>query len=266
VDASTPLDDIVANRNWRVRRKPFRHVHVQDVFIPSVAEEINSAVHKILENERLSAIARYDALGWGFSPDCDWPLRLFTTDAWRNLIAGVLNVETIPYVSGGIHHHEVGGESGQPHCDLNPVYFAEATPRDGMVTLRGDLVDQKSGEILNEAPTVRRTVRAVSILYYTANPPWNIGDGGGTGLYYRRSDSVTQPVITVPPINNSMVAFECTPSSFHSFISNRASERNSITMWLHRSDTAAVERWDEHTLERWPESPPPPDDALPNSK
>jgi hypothetical protein len=258
VDSSKPLEEIVANRRWQKRLKPFPHILVRDLFIPSVAEEIDTAVRKVLEDERMAAIARYDASGWGFRSDMDWPLRIFTTDAWRNLIAGVLGVETIPYVSGGIHHHDVGGESGKPHNDLNPVYFAETDPRDGVVTMRGDLVDLKSGETLHGSPEIRRTVRAVSILYYTANPPWRRGDGGATGLYRQRSDNVNSPAVFVPPLNNSLVAFECTPCSFHSFISNRVSERNSITMWLHRSDTMAVDRWSEYLLERWPESPPAP--------
>ena len=104
---------------------------------------------------------------------------------------------------------------------------------------------------------VIRHVRAVSILYYTANPPWHRGDGGQTGLYERRSDRTDQPTATVAPVNNTLLAFECTPNSSHSFISNRVSERNSVTMWLYRSDRAAVTRWGEGTLERWQESPPP---------
>jgi hypothetical protein len=255
VDASKPLDEILANRRWRRRSRPFPHVVVPNVFVPSVAKEIDEAVRAILA-EQLTRITRYDASGWGFTPDVEWPLRLFATAAWRDLVAGALGVETIPYVSGGIHHHEVGGKSGRPHNDLNPVYFADAEPRDGMVMLRPDLVDLKSGQVLQEAPTVIRTVRAVSILYYTANPPWHPGDGGETGLYQRRSDPTDDPAIAVPPVNNSLVAFACTPSSYHSFISNRVSKRNSITMWLHQSDEAAVGRWGEDTLERWAESPP----------
>jgi hypothetical protein len=255
VDASRPLEEIVGNRRWEKRLRPFPHVYVQDLFVDSVAEEIEVAVQKILKDTSLGGIDRYDASGWSFAPDVDWPLRLFVTDGWRSLLSRVLGVDTIPYVSGGIHHHDVGGESGRPHNDLNPVYFADAEPRDGMVILRGNLVDLKTGEVRSPGTQVLRTVRAISILYYTANPPWHPGDGGETGLYGRRTVRVHQPTVAVPPVNNSMVAFECTPNSFHSFISNRNSERNSVTMWLHRSDTEAMTRWGEEALERWRESP-----------
>jgi hypothetical protein len=195
VDASRPLEEIVGNRRWEKRLRPFPHVYVQDLFVDSVAEEIEVAVQKILKDTSLGGIDRYDASGWSFAPDVDWPLRLFVTDGWRSLLSRVLGVDTIPYVSGGIHHHDVGGESGRPHNDLNPVYFADAEPRDGMVILRGNLVDLKTGEVRSPGTQVLRTVRAISILYYTANPPWHPGDGGETGLYGRRTVRVHQPTV-----------------------------------------------------------------------
>ncbi len=256
-EASRPLTEIVANRRWQRRLQPFPHLVVQDLFVPSVADQIDAAVRKILENEGLPRIARYDATGWGFPADIDWPLRLFSTREWRDLLSHALGVETSPFVNAGIHHHDAGGESGRPHNDLNPVYFAEVEPRDGTVMMRNDLVDLKSGQPSKEGISVTRQVRAVSILYYTANPEWHEGDGGETGLFERPSDPPDRPAWAIPPVNNSLLAFECTPNSFHSFVSNRVSERNSVTMWLHRSDADAVARWGELTLERWHESPPP---------
>ena len=150
-----------------------------------------------------------------------------------------------------------GGKSGSPHSDLNPVYFADVEPIDGIVRLDDRLVASKSGEVRVATTPVIRKVRAISLLYYTANPEWAPGDGGETGLYERASDPVGRPAVAVPPRNNTLVAFECTPNSYHSFISNRSKERNSVTMWLHRSDEVSVARWGERTLERWPESPPP---------
>jgi len=255
VEARRPLAQIVANRRWQKRLTPFPHVIARDVFVPAVAAEIQEAVGRVLADDGMGPITRYDASGWSFPPDIDWPLRLFTTRAWHDLISTAVDATTIAYVSGAIHHHEVGGESGRPHNDLNPVYFAEAEPRDGMVLLDGDQVDLKTGATRDEGVAVRRTTRAVSILYYAANPPWHPGDGGETGLYERRTDPVARPAVRVPPINNSLVAFACTPNSFHSFISNRVSPRTSITMWLHAADRDPMARWGEPSLELWRESP-----------
>ena len=257
---SKPLVEIVSNRRWQRRLKPFPHLVVPNLFVEDFADEIDSAVRKILEVERMGTIADYDASGWTFPSDIDWPLRVFVTDEWRKLISRAVGAETIPYISASIHHHDVAGPDGRPHSDLAPVYFADCVPTDGVMIQRADLVNSKSGEPRCEGTPIIRTVRAVSILYYSANPAWHPGDGGETGLYERRSDSPKQPECSVAPLNNTLVAFECTPNSFHCFRSNRVSERNSITMWLHQSDRAAVERWGEQALERWPESPPPPGD------
>jgi hypothetical protein len=55
----------------------------------------------------------------------------------------------------------------------------------------------------------------------------------------------------VPPINNSMLLFECTPYSYHSFISNRRSVRNCLVMWLHRPKEEVTARWGETVIEKW---------------
>ena len=202
-------------------------------------------------------MARYDASGWGFPADIDWPLRLFVTKEWHDLVSRAVGVDTVPYVSAGIHHHDVGGENGRPHSDLNPVYFAEVEPHDGMVSLRGDLVDLKSGRRLQEnTPVTRQRPGSLDPVLH-GQPPvaprrrWPDGTLRAPVRPHRTARG------GVAPVNNTLLAFECTPNSFHSFISNRVSERNSITMWLYRSDSAAATRWGERNLERWQESPPP---------
>jgi len=92
------------------------------------------------------------------------------------------------------------------------------------------------------------TIRAVAAIFYLDNPPWSPGDGGTTGLYRNASDPVDQPAAVVPPLNNSMLAFECTPFSYHGFVSNRRHPRNSVVLWLHRSRQDVVRRWGEHAI------------------
>jgi Rps23 Pro-64 3,4-dihydroxylase Tpa1-like proline 4-hydroxylase len=94
-------------------------------------------------------------------------------------------------------------------------------------------------------------VRAVAVLFYVGNEPWRPGDGGETGLYETADLPVDRPSVAVPPVNNRLLAFECTPTSFHSFISNRRSGRTSMIQWLHRSREEAVGRWGENSLVLW---------------
>ena len=94
-------------------------------------------------------------------------------------------------------------------------------------------------------------VRAVALLFYVGNDPWRPGDGGGTGLYETANQPVDAPSVAVPPRNNTMLAFECTPTSYHSFISNQRSCRTSMIQWLHRGREEAITRWGENSLVLW---------------
>jgi Rps23 Pro-64 3,4-dihydroxylase Tpa1-like proline 4-hydroxylase len=78
------------------------------------------------------------------------------------------------------------------------------------------------------------------MIYFLDNPNWQRGAGGETGLYAGAYDDVHDPAVAMPPINNSLLLFKCSPRSYHSFISNRQFERNSVIAWYHRP-RAAVE-------------------------
>jgi Rps23 Pro-64 3,4-dihydroxylase Tpa1-like proline 4-hydroxylase len=97
----------------------------------------------------------------------------------------------------------------------------------------------------------REAVRAVAVIYYLNNPQWQPGDGGETGLYRTVRDAIEHPVAVVPPLNNSLVAFECTPGSYHTFRSNVRHPRNSVVIWLHVEKSAAIARWGESALVRF---------------
>ncbi len=88
------------------------------------------------------------------------------------------------------------------------------------------------------------------MIFYLANPVRGVV-GGETGLYRAASDPIDRPADVVPPVNNSLVAFECTPTSFHGFMSNRNAVRNCLVMWLHREKTEAIRRWGESSIVYW---------------
>jgi hypothetical protein len=86
---------------------------------------------------------------------------------------------------------------------------------------------------------------------YLAEPDGYAGWGGETGLYRSSSSPVGRPVVAVPAVNNSLVSFECTPFSFHSFVTNPYAERNCLVMWLHRSRNDVIDRWGEQSIVSW---------------
>jgi Rps23 Pro-64 3,4-dihydroxylase Tpa1-like proline 4-hydroxylase len=94
-------------------------------------------------------------------------------------------------------------------------------------------------------------VRGAALILYLANQEWRPGDGGETALYESSGVRVDDPVAAWPPENNSLVSFECTPHSFHTFLANTRIARTSIIMWVHRPLEEAVSLYGEDGLERW---------------
>lgn len=250
-----PLEELLANRRWVRRAHPFPHVVAQNVFVPARYEELDAEFHRIEQSHPevfRRDMAGYDASGSLLDPYRDGPLGVFLSREWHDMLAALVGVgvDATGDVTGSLHHHEPGAASGWPHNDLNPGWFAGPAALPQEVRLTSDEpVDYHRG---TSPPGVaaRETVRAVSLLFYLANPPWQPGDGGETGLYRSPHDH-GRPAVTVPPINNSLVLFECTPFSWHGFVSNHAKPRNSIVMWLHRTKDDAVNRWGEQSIVHW---------------
>jgi hypothetical protein len=169
------------------------------------------------------------------------------------MLARLFGVPATGDVNIGLHHHEPGSANGFPHNDLNPGWF----PRDedangnGIRLARPDLVEYTTGDVRRPGIVARETVRAVACLIYLNNPPWSRGDGGSTGLYRAPSDPPNSPVAAVAPVNNSLLAFECTPHSYHGFLTNRVHPRDTIVMWLHRERQDAVQRWGQDAIVRY---------------
>lgn len=247
-----PLREHLANRRWVRRLTPFPHVVAQNVFTEAFAAALDDHfrwIEKAHPETFRRDMAGYDASGAQLDNFRDGPLGVFVSREWHDLVAGVAGVRATGDVSASVHHHDPGGASGWPHNDLNPGWFGGPPPGPDEIRLPGDTeVDYNHGT-RPDGVSARETVRAVSILYYLANDPWQPGDGGETGLYrHCRADALGA---AVAPVNNSLVLFECTPYSWHGFLSNRVRARNSVVMWLHRDRAEAVERWGGDAIVHW---------------
>jgi len=249
-----------AARRWMRRQAPFPHVVVANVFSDEVHREMEVHFREILgrgfggpaERDRFGRnIPGYDVCSYLLPPGFSGPLGVFLTREWHDMLAGVLGIEATDDVTASLHHHPVGSGSGSPHNDLNPGWFVgEATPETVNV-LDANLVNYYNGRTTQPGLNARETVRAGVVIYYLANEPWAQGDGGETALYRTGSARVDNWASAVPPVNNSLVAFECTPYSFHSFLRNTRHPRNSVIMWAHRPKEEVVRRWGARTIVSW---------------
>lgn len=241
------------NRRFWQRKHPFPHFVAHDVFEPTFFSALEAEFRRLLEQGVFARnMPNSDAYSWNFPATIDGPLAYFYSRAWHDTIALLSGVRATLDVNGALHHHQVGSLNGSVHNDVGIGYFSDQPRADGVNPMDLSRCDYTSGRMLREEERrtePRRTVRAVTMLLYLCND--EDMRGGETGLYVHRDDPVSQPAAMVAPRNNTMLIFETTPHSWHSFIHNPSQPRNSVILWLHRSYEEAVEKFGEEAIYRW---------------
>jgi hypothetical protein len=247
-------------REWTLCDEPFPHVRAENVFTPEFHRELEAAFAALLEGTGLASwpgvrfrrnMPGFDAAAVDFEGRVGTPFDCFVSREWCDLFASVFGVQGVRFVSGALHHHAAGSCDGHVHHDLNPGWFVDDGDARGIVLPRADVCYRTGATPTGFELPAREMMRAVVIIYYLNNPACSPGDGGETGLYRSGVDAVSDAVVSVPPLNNSLVAFECTPASFHSFRSNRVQPRNSVIVWLHREKQDVLTRWGSAAIVPW---------------
>ncbi|NKY46983.1 2OG-Fe(II) oxygenase family protein [Nocardia cerradoensis] len=245
--------DLLAHRRWIRRTRPFPHVYVRDVFVAEFYQRLAAEFDRV-RSERPDLFgpvaAGYGASGASLTRMRNGPLEVFLSRAWHDLIERVAGVSGSGDVEGSVHHHPPGSPRGWPHHDLTPAWFPGAEPGPEAVGLPADDIDLKSGARPAGVPA-REMVRAVAVLFYLGNGEWQPGDGGETGLFADIGTADPAPTVVIPPLDNSMVVFECTPRSWHTFLGANTAARNSVVMWLHRPKEQAASRWGGDRIVNW---------------
>ncbi len=249
---------LLANRRWWRRQLPFPHFVAHDVFVPAFFRELEAAFRDVLARglsehharDRFSRNARgYDAYTYAFPPDLDGPLAFFLSRFWHDTLALLTGVRATGDVNGGLHHHEPASEDGSIHNDLNPGWFVTAPRADGVNPSRLDACNYNYGRTRKPGAMAVERTRAVAMIFFLNNGAWTDGDGGECGLYAAGGST---PIERVAPLDNSILVFECTPRSYHRFLSNRVRARDSAILWLHRERSESVARWGERAIVKWP--------------
>jgi hypothetical protein len=254
-----PLAEILANRAWLRLEQPFPHVVARNVFTPAFYAGLESQLQAILEQGlsdvpapgRISRnIPGYDAYGIGLDQSAPEPIGLFVSEPWRDMMCDLFGIGRTPYVFAGLHHHAVGSSDGFVHNDFNPVWFPRAAG-DALQSPDQSVCAYKTGAGSLDPSEKAEVVRGAVMILFLLNDGWQLGDGGETGLFATREAPTSDPVVRCPPENNSLLMFECTPSSFHTYLGQNRRPRTSIIMWVHRSLDEAIEKHGEERLERW---------------
>jgi hypothetical protein len=242
------LRNVLSGAPWRRVTYPFEHVVADQLFAPDFYQAFEAQVRGLL-GKFTRDMPTYDALGYTVTSSDDGPLALFCSRAWHDMIADVMGVAATGDVNIALHHHHVGSRNGEVHNDLNPGWFVDEGRLDGITLADPSRCGYWHGA--DAIGTAYERVRAVAVLVYVGNDRWSPGHGGETGLYLATDQPVDMPCVAIPPRNNTLLAFECTPTSFHSFKTNPGCSRTSLIQWLHRTCEEAVGRWGEASLVPW---------------
>lgn len=253
------LRSVLAPHPWAYAARPFPHIVARQVFRDAVYADIDRAFSDVLAaglDAGPLGFARttpgYDVFSHTMRQGQAGPFGLFCSRPWHDLLAAVTGIAATGHTFCGLHHHAVGSASGAVHNDLNPGWFPRAAAPSEVVLNDHALCSYYGGHV---APGVQpvETVRGVAMIFFLHNPPCSPGDGGEIGLYEHARAPVGHPAVAVPPLNNSLVLFECTPHSYHAFMGNRRTPRNSLIMWIHRPLDDVVARWGQESIINWPQ-------------
>ena len=251
--------EVITRRAWLRRAWPFPHIVARDVFVHEFYSELAVQLGGILARGLTDAptgsgfargMSGYDAYGISITKELGEPLSLFVSAGWRDLMSDLFGIGRTPYVFAGAHHHTPCSADGFIHNDFNPVWFPRAAAQDAIQVPDAGACDFKTGAGSFSAQEKVQTVRGAVVIFYLLNDGWQQGDGGETGLFRGPDDPHSAPAARCLPENNSLVAFECTPQSYHAFLASRR-PRTSVIMWVHRMPGEAFERHGEERLERW---------------
>jgi hypothetical protein len=240
----------IKNRNWIVQRHPFRHMIVRGLLEETVLKRLTENFERHLQahNSDARRIANYDAQVVSLkSQDVDVFYPLLHVK-FLELICRAMRLNAAFEIDGALHSHPPGSRSGWIHNDYNPGWFGR-TAASGELFFNDGACNYRTGRMRDGQGTGICRVRYITLIFYLNNPN-SKNVGGETGLYLSQSRSVEQADILVPPEDNTLLAFECTPHSWHSFRTTTA-RRNSITLWLHRPAEEAKKQWPHHDFVYW---------------
>jgi 2OG-Fe(II) oxygenase superfamily len=249
------LDEVLDSRRWRLRHYPFKHIWAESVFRRVYYQQMVEEFRHLLSITDGSGFRRdmpgYDATECSFRPGYSGAFDPMLSHQLHASVARILGVTITGDINAALHYHAAGGASGQVHNDLNPGWFL-SQPSENEVNLSNNTRCSYRHGTTSELGVDRvELVRAVAVIFYLNNGSWTPGHGGETGLYVNRTDEVAKPAVLIPPMDNALIAFECTPSSYHAYLAART-PRSSLALWLHRCKEDAVARWGERSIVYWP--------------
>ena len=241
-----------------LEKLPFPHVYIQN----ALKEEFYTVLCKYFNQVLLRGIVPsteplnpskfqkfsygYDASFWQPPPDIGYPINAFYEPIWVEFLSKLFNIPLTNHISLTLHHQVYDSKPFAAHNDYCLVGMSKCKgPSDKLQQYHFEtpyfIKSVEEGQSLN----LDIQMRSVVALFYINNLPWEEGKGGETALYEQYADYVAhKPFKKIPPISNSVLMFETTPETFHTYLPNFSKFRNTLIFWLHSDMKKKIAKYD----------------------
>lgn len=222
--------------------RPYRHLIVDDLFDEAALSLIAAHVH-VISSAHAGSFSKerdYGARIFGLNSANLGPLSQLINAAVIERIATRLDVPVTKYVDAAIHVHPPGSPSGWLHTDFNAGWFASRSGKGPHFSER-DVCDYRTGRRAAMPGEVIELTRSIAMILYFSDE-WHHRQGGETVICRSAVDALDAAQTRVAPLANRLLAFECSPVSFHSFAATQR-ERTTVIFWTHAEDTQLADRW-----------------------
>jgi hypothetical protein len=241
---------IINNGQWRDLRRPFRHFHATRVLESTVYNSVAKMFSTLLLRSPKSRRKLPSFTKSVYNNDLVLPVdeclaedlpAIFSESSIRSLY-GILDLPFLPRIDAEMHSHPKGSPSGFIHTDYSETWFDESfAPLKPMIRFPSRFrCDSVTGEVKVRSAIPAKYVRAATLIFYLCNDGWREGDGGETALYEDEWETPDISARLIPPANNSLLLFRCSPHSYHRFVTNPGCVRNSIVLRLYSTSSNAT--------------------------
>ncbi|OGC87992.1 hypothetical protein A2419_00805 [Candidatus Adlerbacteria bacterium RIFOXYC1_FULL_48_26] len=233
----------------QVYTSPFRHIVIEN-FLP---EARNAAIKENFartlamglggetSQDRFRHRTMYDLDLFWPEPSLEGPQSPFFSVSYfemlRKLFDRPLSNDTIL----SYHHHDKSVDDNYIHNDFTEGYFVDAPLPNG--------INPWHFQCTHSAPPAteqsRAMPRALAAIYYL-NDSWQLSDGGETAFFSANNHTALERKIE--PVNNKLLVFEITPTSWHSYLKSAAPSRNSVAQWFFMPPQEAARRFPNKPL------------------
>jgi hypothetical protein len=220
---------------------PYNYFHSLDYLNDAEYHNLEGHFLKYLQGKASAhRNQNYDAEIYTFqAEDLEWLSCLVKPDHLK-FLADVFGIKINNFIDAAIHINRPNNKTGWVHTDFSPGWFPTQEGIDRLALPDMKKVDYRTGELFDNCKPFK-AIRSIASIFFIGND-WNIGDGGEVGVYESQVQNPNFPTIQIPPVSNSLFSFECSPHSFHSFITNKKF-RNSIIFWCHSDIEEVKKRW-----------------------